>query len=127
MRERLTRKKVSPSYARGRGQVSTPYTSDATRQELVIRLAEYEDVGLMPEEIEALREQPDAGPGAMSAEDADVLEAYHTGRMVCPKSCATCGHYPDPLLASAKCEKTGQTTRRRQYCSEWIVGPHQNG
>jgi len=118
--ERLTRKKLTASLT-GRGTKATDYTSDATKQALTIRLSEYENTGLNPEEIEAAKGDPSQRP-TLEASEMDVLEAYNTGRMICPQCCATCGHYPENYPQSAICTATGRVVRKLQYCSAWIIG-----
>ena len=51
--ERLTYEKRQKEW--GRGKYPTKYTSRHTFQEVVARLAAYEDIGLTPEDIDALQ------------------------------------------------------------------------
>ncbi|MCE5342556.1 MAG: hypothetical protein LLF96_03075 [Eubacteriales bacterium] len=135
--DRLTRKKLHEGYLPGRGRLATEYTADVSKQEITIRLAAYEDTGLTPEEVEALKgkaladvveaQEGGGGLGPLSVQDADALEAYRTGRMICPQSCATCFHYPDASQPIALCPKTGRMTRKLQYCSEWEIGLDRGG
>jgi hypothetical protein len=121
--QRLTRKKVLDN-PYGRGRVATNYTSDATKQAITIQLAAYEDTGLSPAEVAALQMNPDRP--SVTPEEADIIEAYRNGRMLCPQSCASCGHYPGIEYDSAFCEKAGRRTRKLQYCSGWIIGGKRN-
>ena len=68
--ERLTHERVSG--------IKTGYWSSSKKQDLVDRLSEYEDTGLTPDEINALRERDTA------KEPEEIRDAFGDGRLICP-------------------------------------------
>lgn len=68
--ERLTHERVNG--------IKTGYWSSSKKQDLVDRLSEYEDTGLTPDEINALRERDTA------KEPEEIRDAFGDGRLICP-------------------------------------------
>ena len=58
--------------------IKTGYWSPSKKQDLVDRLSEYEDTGLTPDEINALRERDTA------KEPEEIRDAFGDGRLICP-------------------------------------------
>lgn len=121
--ERLTRRKANANMGR-RGKIDTDYTSDATRQELIVRLAGYENAETLGD-AEAIAATRDGGHRArmeaLDREDADMLEACHTGRASIPLACARCNCYPDPMMKQAYCADARRVVRRNQYCGSFVL------
>lgn len=83
--ERLTRKRVNG--------IKTGYWSPSKKQDLVDRLSEYEDTGLTPDEINALRERDTAKePEVHTNSDEIRVGSLVIGKGVKAYSCPKCGN-----------------------------------
>lgn len=97
--ERLTHERVNG--------IKTGYWSSSKKQDLVDRLSEYEDTGLTPDEINALRERNTAKePEVYTNSDEIRVGSLVIGKGVKAYSCPKCGNM---LRGSDNfCPKCGQ-------------------
>lgn len=114
--KRLTYVKCSHTW--DRGAYPTKYTSRHTFQEVVARLAAYEDTGLTPEEIISLKDGICMGCSVPSVSDEfrhvqDLLEAEKAGRLTvlpCKKGDTLWSFYDYPIKGISKIEVTAVST-----------------
>ena len=101
--ERLTHERVSG--------IKTGYWSSSKKQDLVDRLSEYEDTGLTPDEINALRERDTAKePEVHTNSDEIRVGSLVIGKGVKAYSCPKCGNM---LRGSDNfCPECGQRLKR---------------